>query len=70
MNKTVIKDYSGCNPICIGGFGELCNNNTQFHNQNRIYKSDGVSTTITTCCLPYFLVEIDGKSKSNRKIES
>ena len=64
------KDYRDCKPKVVGGFGNKCNKGTQYHQHSRIYYTD-VCVTVTTCCMPYFVVvEIDGKSKSNREIES
>ena len=38
-----------------GGIGEKnSNNNTQWKEQNRIYDSKGIATSITTCCHPYY----------------
>ena len=57
-NKSTVKpNYSDKEPELLGGFGNLCNNNTQFHTQNRIYKAVGsVSTAVTTVCNPYILI--------------
>lgn len=53
MNKN-IKDYSRCDPILIGGIGDMkSNNGTQYYQQNRIYFTD-VSTAVTTVCMPLF----------------
>ena len=43
-------------PICLGGFGELCNK-TQYHNQNRVYSSFTVSVAIATAFHPWYLVK-------------
>lgn len=63
MNSTVIKDYSGDEPIVLGGIGDKkSNNGTQYFQQNRIYTSLSVSTAVTTVCMPFFVV-IDDKKK-------
>ena len=61
-NKT-IKDFSGKNPECLGGFGEKCNNNTQYHLQNRIYSSEFVSVAVTTAFLPWYLINYEDCNK-------
>ena len=38
---------------CVGGIGNKCNNDTQYHQQNRIYEGNA-SIAITTCCNPYY----------------
>lgn len=30
----------------VGGFGNKCNNNTQYHEQNRVYDSECLATSI------------------------
>ena len=39
-------------PILKGGFGEKCNNNKQYHNQNRVYSSESSSVAITSSFQP------------------
>ena len=64
MIKSNKKDYSGCDPILVGGIGEKTSNGgTQYFQQNRIYYS-AVSTAITTVCMPFFVVVVDEKSNS------
>lgn len=63
MNKN-IKDYSRCDPILIGGIGDMkSNNGTQYYQQNRIYFTD-VSTAVTTVCMPFFLIIENEKDNS------
>ena len=41
--------------VLYGGIGEKnSNNNTQWKEQNRIYDSKGIATSVTTCCHPYY----------------
>lgn len=52
-----MKDYRNSELVLISGIGEKkSNSNTQWFLQNRIYKCE-VCITVTTCCMPYFLVE-------------
>lgn len=53
-----MNDYREEKPVCVGGFGNLCNNDTQYHLQNRVYITK-VCITVTTCCMPYFVVIAD-----------
>ncbi len=49
MNRDIV-------PICLGGFGNKCNRDTQYHNQNRVYSSFTVSVAVTTAFQPWYLV--------------
>ncbi len=40
-------------PKVLGGIGEKCNNDTQYHQQNRIY-DDNVAISVTTAFNPYY----------------
>lgn len=51
----------------IGGIGNKCNKDTQYHLQNRIYKGD-IAITVCTCCNPYYAFE-DGKDNKNKKCD-
>lgn len=60
VNEPGEKDYSKNDPITIGGIGEKTSNGgTQYFQQNRIYTSLSVSTTVTTVCMPFFVVVIN-----------
>ena len=38
MNKEIVK--------LVGGFGKKCNKDTQYHEQNRVYDSECLATSI------------------------
>lgn len=57
------KDYSKENPECLGGFGEKCNRDTQYHLQNRIYSSRFVSIAVTTAFQPWYLIRYEDCNK-------
>lgn len=40
-------------PRLLGGFGNKCNNDTQYHTQNRIY-DDTIAVTVNTAFNPYY----------------
>ena len=58
--STLIARYEG-NPLvipeCIGGFGNKCNSNRQYHYQNRIY-SDNLACALTTKINPYYYINM------------
>lgn len=47
-------------PILLGGVGDkVSNGGTQYYNQDRVYSSDTVSVSVTTCFNPYYLVKYE-----------
>ncbi|MCR5436209.1 MAG: hypothetical protein K6E97_03990 [Treponema sp.] len=58
------KDFSGKNPVCLGGLGEkVSNGGTQYYNQDRVYSSFTVSVSVTTAYLPWYLVRYEDCNK-------
>lgn len=43
-------------PKLVGGIGNLCNKDTQYHMQNRVYNANGVALCLCTSCNPYYLI--------------
>ena len=53
----------------VGGFGKKCNKDTQYHEQNRIYDSNGLATSIPTSFHPNYLTHTHTQeSKMNLRI--
>lgn len=54
-NYVITPDRGGTpRPRVLGGFGERCNNDTQWHYQNRIYDNE-VATSVTTDFQPNYV---------------
>ena len=64
INKIIINDpkrVSENMPIVLGGIGEKdSNNNTQWKQQNRIYR-DNIALCVSTICNPYYLIKNNTK---------
>lgn len=54
-------------PECLGGFGKKCNNDTEYHQQNRVYSSDKCAISVVTGFQPSYLVEEKIKIKQATK---
>ena len=51
----------------IGGIGNKCNKDKQYHMQNRVYEGD-VANTIATCCNPFYAFENLATPPSGRNL--